>query len=72
MSVALARYFKTTPNKIQLMIDLVDSEAEQIYNTFGDEIYDMIKHGEVSDRTVSLFKADTDMEKVHHFMKYMK
>lgn len=72
MSIALANYFRTTSNKIQLMIDLVDAEAEQIYNVFGDDIYEMIKDGEVSERTVSLFKADTDMEKVKHFMKYIK
>lgn len=70
MATALAKYWNTTPKKITLMIDLVDSEAEQIFNIFGDDIYDMIKDGEVSERCASLFKADTDMEKIQYFVKY--
>jgi hypothetical protein len=58
--------------KKELKIKFVDSEAEHCYTLFGDEIYQMVRDGEVSEQCISLMNANTDAEKIAHFDKYMK
>lgn len=58
--------------KDELKIQWVDSAAERCYTLFGDEIYEMVKQGEVSEQCISLMNANTDAEKIAHFDKYMQ
>jgi hypothetical protein len=57
--------------KKELKIQFVDSEAERWHTLFGDEIYQMVRDGEVSEQCISLMNANTDAEKIAYFDKYM-